>query len=115
MNQKLIDDFFNKFTTTEKINLMKSKLGTIKNKDLTSYFEPNEQFKTYLEYKKKYDDANLNLEEVKKRAQKNEIKAVHELNISGSLLSKMVGMTLQSWITLGYKYEIEKIINEINN
>lgn len=111
MDQKLIDGFFNTFQNDEKINLIKSKLGTFKN----SAFEPNEQFKAYLEYKQKYDDACLNVEQVKKRAEQNEIKAIHQLNVSGPLLFKMVDMALQSWITLGYKYEVEKIINKINS
>ncbi|NHN25487.1 hypothetical protein FIA58_007340 [Flavobacterium jejuense] len=111
MDQKLIDDFFNDFVDTEKVNLIKSTLGTIKKIDSIDFFEPNEQFKAYLEYKKKFDDSNSALQEIKKRAENKEIKAIHQLSISGSLLHKMINSALNSWISLGYKNEVEKIIN----
>ncbi|NJM80302.1 MAG: hypothetical protein HC854_13080 [Flavobacterium sp.] len=88
MDEKLTDDFFKAFEKDEKINLLKSSLGTIKMKDSINLFEPNEQFKAYLEYKKKFDEANLKLNEIKERAEKNEIKAIQQLSISGQLLKK---------------------------
>ncbi len=112
MDQKLIDDFFSEFVDAEKVKRLKSSLGTIKKLDSVDFFEPNEKFKAYLEYKKKFDDANLALEEIKKRAENKEVKAIHQLSISGSLLNKMINSALNSWISLGYKNEIEKTISE---
>lgn len=115
MNQKLIDDFFNEFADTEKVKQLKSSLGTIKNIDSIDFFEPNAQFKAYLEYKKKFEDANLALDEIKKRAENKEIKAINQLSISGAIYNKMISAALNSWISLGYKNEVEKIINKINS
>lgn len=115
MDQKLIDDFFSEFVDAEKVMQLKSSLGTIKKLDSIDFFEPNEKFKAYLEHKKKFDDANLALEEIKKRAENKEVKAIHQLNVSGTIYNKMISASLNSWISLGYKNEIEKIINTIHN
>ncbi|MEO8235655.1 MAG: hypothetical protein ABI549_09600 [Flavobacterium sp.] len=121
MDEKLIEDFFLNFQNPAKIEFLKSKLGVVKkiennktNINLTddAFFEPKEEFKRYLEYKEKYNQAESKLNTLKERAQKGNTSAVHELSVSSSLYETLIKAALNSWITMGYKFEIEKIINQ---
>lgn len=49
---------------------------------------------------------------IKERAQNGDKSAIHELSISGSLHDTLIKSALNSWIMMGYKNEIEKIINQ---
>ena len=123
MDEKSIEDFFLNIQDSGKIAFLKSKLGNIKkienqnNKtdlNLTedAFFEPNEEFRKYLVYKEKYNQAELKLNMLKERAQNGNISAIHELSISSSLYETLIKSALNNWIIMGYKNEIEKIINQ---
>jgi hypothetical protein len=123
MDKKLIEDFFLNIQDPAKIEFIKSKLGAVRkieneknktdvNLNEDTFFEPKEEFKRYLEYKEKYNQAELKLNTLKERAQNGDISAIHELSISSSLYNTLIKGVLNNWTTIGYKNEIEKIINQ---
>lgn len=123
MDEKSIEDFFLNIQDPAKIAFIKSRLGIVKKienrnniKDINlsedTFFEPKEEFRKYLEYKEKYHQAELKLNMLKEKAQQGNTSAMHELSISGSLHDTLVKAALNSWIIMGYKNEIEKIINQ---
>jgi hypothetical protein len=123
MDKKLIEDFFLNIQDPAKIEFIKSKLGAVRkseneknktdvNLNEDTFFEPKEEFKRYLEYKEKYNQAELKLNTLKERAQNGDISAIHELSISSSLYNTLIEGALNNWTTIGYKNEIEKIINQ---
>lgn len=123
MDEKSIDDFFLNIKDPARIAFIKSKLGIVKkienrnnitdiNLNQDTFFEPKEEFKKYLEYREKHHQAELKLNMIKERAQDGDTSAIHELSISGSLHDTLIKAALNSWIIMGYKNEIEKIINQ---
>ena len=123
MDEKSIEDFFLSIKDPAKIAFIKSKLGVVKknenrnnkteidlNQDTS--FEPKEEFRKYLEYKEKYHQAGLKLNMLKGKAQNGDVNAIHELSISSSLYDTLIKAALNNWIVMGYKNEIEKIINQ---
>ncbi|WP_300566916.1 hypothetical protein [Flavobacterium sp.] len=123
MDEKSIEDFFLNIKDPARIEFIKSKLGVVKkienqnnktdiNLSEDTFFEPKEEFRKYLEYKEKYHQAESKLNSIKRRAQDGDTSAIHELSISGSLHDTLIKAALNSWIVMGYKNEIEKIINQ---
>ena len=123
MDEKSIEDFFLNIQDPAKIEFLKSKLGVVKkienrsnitdiNFNEDTFFEPKEEFRMYLEFKEKYIQAESKLNTLKERALGGDTSAIHELSISSSLYNTLIKSALNSWISMGYKYEIEKIINQ---
>lgn len=124
--QQLIDDFFSEINDERIINALKLKHGEIKsiknqqfnenqsNSEFTTFFTPKMEFKSYLEYKDKFKQAKKLLNKVTALAEKNDPKAIHEMSICGSIHKTMIQSALNSWITLGYKNEIESIISTVS-
>ena len=123
MDEKSIEDFFLSIKDPARIAFIKSKLGVVKKIENRSdkidtslnedtFFEPKEEFRKYLECKEKYHQAESKLNMIKERAQNGDKSAIHELSISGSLHDTLIKAALNSWIVMGYKNEIEKIINQ---
>jgi hypothetical protein len=125
-DEQLIDDFFNEINDNEKSNFLKLKLGVIKQVKNPSFnkneletpeylmlFTPKAEFIAYLEYKEKFKQAEKSFNILKGLAEKNDSRAIHEMSISGSMYKTMIQSALNSWITLGYKNEIEAIISGV--
>jgi hypothetical protein len=123
MDEKSIEDFFLSIKDPAKIAFIKSKLGIVKkienrnnktdiNLNEGTFFEPKDEFRKYLEYKEKYHQAELKLNMLKEGAQNGDVSAIHELSISRSLHDTLIKAALNNWIIMGYKNEIEKVINQ---
>lgn len=108
--QKLVNEFFEQFTDTAKVAVLKLKLGkTIEDSNI---FIPSVEFEQYLICMEKHNQAKKLLEKLDELSKTGDLRAIHESRISKSMYQNLINSTLNTWISLGFKNEIEKIIAE---
>lgn len=113
--ENTIAEIFIHVADKSKIEFLQTKLGVVKeiNGEKNNY--PNPLFEKFLECKKQYEFEVERLNILKEEAKKGDSKKVAELSISSSIYHRKIQFALQYWISNGYKFEIEKIIQSVNN
>lgn len=113
MEEKTIEEIFDDIKDVSIIEVLKQKLGeSRKNSSGNLEYFPNSKFKKYLECKSKFKALENDLETLKLKVNNGDINAMTKTNFSGHLNSKKIESALQYWVFIGYKKEIEKIIEE---
>lgn len=75
---------------------------------------PSPAYVKYLEYEALYDQANERLTDLQKRVDAGESEAMTEMSINGSSYKRKRDEALKRWETIGYKGDIEKAMNYID-
>lgn len=112
-NEKTIEEIFKDIKDSDRLQYLKDKLGQAKkdkNGEIQVY--PSPKFSKYLELKAKYNDLSSNLNAVKSNVENGDVNAMTELNFSGSSQIKKIENAMKQWTALGYKNEVEKIIEQ---